>query len=247
MIDGMCGRINMGLDPADLVGELEIDQVSYAHRELYNVPPGGTLPIIVDRPDADGVIVRRLEPARWGLVPGWAKDVKIGFRAFNARSETVRSKPMFRSAFARQRTVVPVPAYYEWTAGPDGKEPWMMRSAHHDFLFMAGLYEFRRLTEEQQAVAGDDPAAATGWLVTTTILTTQAQGHLAEVHDRMPVMMPPESIGDWTAPETDADGAAEVLAQLLDASDPDAVTRFRVGTEVGNVRNQGAHLAQPLT
>src|SRR5699024_3893292 len=118
--------------------------------------------------------------------------------------------------------------------------------AHHDFLFMAGLYEFRRLTEEQQAVAGDDPAAATGWLVTTTILTTQAQGHLAEVHDRMPVMMPPESIGDWTAPETDADGAAEVLAQLLDANDPDAVERFRVGSEVGNVRNQGSHLAQPV-
>jgi putative SOS response-associated peptidase YedK len=111
---------------------------------------------------------------------------------------------------------------------------------------MAGLYEFKKLTDEELAVAGDDPAAATGWLVTTTILTTEAQGHLAEVHDRMPVMMAPGSIEEWTAPQADADGAAEALARLLDANDPDEVERFRVGTEVGNVRNQGAHLAQPL-
>ena len=242
----MCGRINMGLDPTDLVDELDIEHVAYVHRELYNVPPGGTLPIIVDRPDADGTLTRRLEPARWGLVPGWAKDVRIGFRAFNARSETVRTKPMFRSAFARQRAVIPVPAYYEWVAGADGKEPWMMRSADRDVLFMAGLYEFKRLTDEERAASGDDPTVASGWLVSTTILTTEARGHLSAVHDRMPVMLEPPILREWIAHDADAGHAAGVLDHVLDAFDPNAVERVRVGTDIGNVRNQGAHLAEPL-
>jgi putative SOS response-associated peptidase YedK len=78
MIERMCGRINMGLDPTDLVDELDIEHVAYVHRELYNVPPGGTLPIIVDRPDADGTLTRRLEPARWGLVPRLQRTIGDG-------------------------------------------------------------------------------------------------------------------------------------------------------------------------
>lgn len=243
----MCGRINMGLDPADLVDELDIDVVTYAHHERYNVPPGGVLPIIIDRPDEDGAVIRRLEPARWGLVPGWAKDLKIGFRAFNARSETARSKPMFRAAFARQRAVLPIPAYYEWLTDKSGKRPWMMRPAQDQFLLMAGMFELRRLSEEEQAAAGDDPAAATGWLVSTTILTAPAAGHLAEVHDRMPVMLRPDDVGDWLAPERGGGQAEESVARLLEQFDPATVDRHRVGTEVGNVRNDGPHLAEPVS
>lgn len=247
MIERMCGRINMGLDPTDLVSELDVEHSSYVHRERYNVPPGGTLPILVERADANGVVSRRLEPARWGLVPGWAKDLKIGYRAFNARSETARTKPMFRSAFTRQRAVVPVHAYYEWVTGPAGKEPWMMHSASHDHLFMAGLFEFKKLSEAELAEVGDDPAAASGWLVSATILTAEAQGHLSDVHERMPVMMPVGSVGEWIDPGLDGDGAEAALQRLLASFDPDSVARYRVGTAVGNVRNEGPELAQPLS
>ncbi|MGO1452889.1 Putative SOS response-associated peptidase YedK [Brevibacterium sp. Mu109] len=242
----MCGRINMALDPSDLVDELDIEHSSYEHRERYNVPPGGTVPIIVDRPDADGLVQRRLEPARWGLVPGWAKDLKIGFRAFNARSETVRTKPMFRSAFARQRAVIPVHAYYEWVKTPEGKQPWMMHAIGHDHLFMAGLFEFKKLDEEESRAVGTDAAASSGWLVSATILTAEAQGHLAEVHDRMPVMLSRDEVGEWIDPTADAGDAEEFLSRNLTSFDARSIDRYRVGTAVGNVRNEGPELAQPL-
>ena len=242
----MCGRINMALDPSDLVDELGIDHSSYEHQERYNVPPGGTLPIIVDRPDPNGLVQRRLEPARWGLVPGWAKDLKIGYRAFNARSESVRTKPMFRSAFARQRAVIPAHAYYEWVKTADGKQPWMMHAADRDHLFMAGLFEFKKLDEDGRRAVGTDPAADSGWLVTVTILTAEAQGHLAEVHDRMPVMLGSAQVGEWIDPMAEAEEAERFLSHHLASFDPGVVSRHRVGTAVGSVRNEGPELAQPV-
>ena len=82
----MCGRLNISLDPADLADELRLDVVSYDFKPRFNVPPGSFVPIVVERLDEDGQLHRRLETASWGLVPAWAKDPKIGFKAFNARS-----------------------------------------------------------------------------------------------------------------------------------------------------------------
>lgn len=245
-IRGMCGRINMALDPADLVDELDIGHLSFEHRERYNVPPGGTVPIIVDRADADGAVVRRLEAARWGLVPGWAKELKIGYRAFNARSESVRTKPMFRSAFDRQRAVLPVHAYYEWAKGPDGTQPWMMHATEHAHLLMAGLFEFKRLDADLRTEVGAHPAASSGWLVTATILTTAAQGHLVDVHDRMPVMLGADQVGEWLDPSAGAEAAEATLAGVIGSFDPEAVGRYRVGSAVGNVRNDGPEIAQAV-
>ena len=90
----MCGRLNLSSDPADLADELRLDVVSYDYTPSYNVPPGADIPIVVERLDDEGEVTRRLETAHWGLVPSWAKDPGIGFKAFNARSETVGSKPM---------------------------------------------------------------------------------------------------------------------------------------------------------
>lgn len=245
----MCGRLNMSLDPADLVDELDIDTVGHRFSPRYNVPPGAVLPIIVDRPAETGEAVRRLESARWGLVPGWAKDEKIGFRAFNARSETVASKPMFRAAFARRRCAIPVAGYYEWQADDSGaKTPWLMHAPEGQ-LYMAGLFEFRRRPEPEGEGGGDDsadPAVRDGWLVSSTILTTASAGHLAEVHDRMPVMIGAGDIPAWIDPTANADEARTVLDELLAGFDPTAVERYRVSREVGNVRNQSADLIEPV-
>ncbi|MGW9827921.1 putative SOS response-associated peptidase YedK [Brevibacterium pityocampae] len=248
----MCGRLNMHLDPTDLVDELDIDTVGYRFAPRYNVPPGAVLPIIIDRPAESGELVRRLESARWGLVPGWAKEEKIGFRAFNARSETVGSKPMFRSAFARQRCAVPVGGYYEWQTDASGaKTPWLMQAADGP-LFMAGLFEFRKQVSagaEADATAGpgpSDPAVQDGWLVSTTIITAPAAGHLAEVHDRMPVMITAADINAWADPTAGKDEAQELLRTLVDGFDPNRVERYRVDRAVGNVRNQSADLMAPV-
>ncbi|MCQ9384690.1 SOS response-associated peptidase [Brevibacterium sp. 50QC2O2] len=254
----MCGRLNMQADPRDLAADLGAVYEAYAARPRYNVPPGAVLPIIVSRPNEDGELSTQIRSARWGLVPGWAKDVKIGFRAFNARVETVASKPMFRAAFAARRCVVAVNGYYEWQAlaelGETGtaaskartlKQPWLMHAADDDWLFMAGLYEFKRLSDGERTGEGD-PAVYGDWLVSTTIMTCPARGHLAEVHDRMPIMLDRGQVDTWIEPSMAGDAASAALAGLIDGFDPERILRYRVDPAVGNVRNDYESLTAPL-
>ncbi|MCD1286919.1 MULTISPECIES: SOS response-associated peptidase [unclassified Brevibacterium] len=229
----MCGRLNMSLDPADLADELRLDVVSYDFTPRYNVPPGSFVPIVVERLDEDGQLNRRLETASWGLVPAWAKDTKIGFKAFNARSETVLEKPMFRQAIKRRRCALPIPGYYEWEVTDDGKQPWMMTSAGDGPLFMAGLFEFWKQPDQS-------------WLVSTTIMTMESAGHLQGVHHRMPVFLSREHIDEWIDPATASSEVPALLDSVLGQVDPAGVDRHKVGKEIGNVRNDRPELARPV-
>ncbi|GAA0036334.1 MULTISPECIES: SOS response-associated peptidase [Brevibacterium] len=229
----MCGRLNLSSDPADLADELRLDVVSYDFTPRYNVPPGADVPIVVERLNEAGELTRRLETAHWGLVPSWAKDPKIGFKAFNARSETVLEKPMFRQAIRRRRAALPIPGYYEWEVTEDGKQPWMMSAAGQGPLFMAGVFEFWKQPDEQ-------------WLVSTSILTMASAGHLREVHDRMPVFLSREHIDEWTDPALATAEVPQLLSATLDQVDPASVTKHRVGRAVGNVRNDSPQLAEPV-
>lgn len=223
----------MSLDPADLADELRLDVVSYDYAPRYNVPPGSFVPIVVERLDDDAQLTRRLETASWGLVPGWAKDTKIGFKAFNARSETVLEKPMFRQAITRRRCALPIPGYYEWETTEDGKQPWMMSAAGPDPLFMAGLFEFWKQPDQS-------------WLVSTTILTMESAGHLQDVHHRMPVFLSRGHISEWIDPAVPSNDVPLLLESTLSQVDPASVTRHKVGRSVGNVRNDGPELIQPV-
>lgn len=223
----------MSLDPADLADELRLDVVSYDYAPRYNVPPGSFVPIVVERLDDDAQLTRRLETASWGLVPGWAKDTKIGFKAFNARSETVLEKPMFRQAIKRRRCALPIPGYYEWETTEDGKQPWMMSAAGPDPLFMAGLFEFWKQPDQS-------------WLVSTTILTMESAGHLQDVHHRMPVFLSRGHISEWIDPAVPSNDVPLLLESTLSQVDPASVTRHKVGRSVGNVRNDGPELIQPV-
>lgn len=223
----------MSLDPADLADELRLDVVSYDYTPRYNVPPGSFVPIVVERLDEDGQLNRRLDTASWGLVPAWAKDTKIGFKAFNARSETVLEKPMFRQAIKRRRCALPIPGYYEWEVTDDGKQPWMMTSAGEDPLFMAGLFEFWKQPDQS-------------WLVSTTIMTMESAGHLQDVHHRMPVFLSREHIDEWIDPATASSEVPTLLDAILGQVDPAGVDRHKVGKEIGNVRNDRPELARPV-
>lgn len=223
----------MSLDPADLADELRLDVVSYDYMPRYNVPPGSFVPIVVERLDAEGQLTRRLETASWGLVPGWAKDTKIGFKAFNARSETVLEKPMFRQSIKRRRCALPIPGYYEWENTEEGKQPWMMSAAGDDPLFMAGLFEFWKQPDQS-------------WLVSTTILTMEAAGHLRDVHHRMPVFLDRGAVDGWIDPAVSSADVPPLLESTLSQVDPTSVTRHKVGKSVGNVRNDGPELTAPV-
>jgi putative SOS response-associated peptidase YedK len=195
-------------------------------------------------PEEPAPPVRQLRLLTWGLVPAWAKDRSLGSRLVNARVETAAAKPAFRQAVAKRRCLLPADGYYEWyaetgrltAAGKPRKQPFYIHRRDGRPLAMAGLYEFWR---DPQRLA-DDPDA---WLVTCTVLTTEAVAPLDRIHDRMPLLVPRESWGRWLDPGL-VDGAeALALVGRTPAADLEA---YPVSERVNNVRNNGPELLAPL-
>lgn len=243
-------------------GELPDERLEL--RRSWNVAPTSDVPILLER-EADGAVRRELHVARWGLVPSWAKGLAVGSRAFNARSETVASKPTFRAAVRARRCAVPVEGYYEWKApapgakGPDGKaakkQPYYVHPAgagdgEGPVIWFAGLYEWWQDPEAE--AAGRDP-----WVLSTTILTMAAPdaddedevlGSLGDLHDRLPVPLDAETMDAWLTPGRlgSAEEADALVGQVCaGAYDVAAGWVLRpVGTAVGNVRNDGPELIQ---
>ncbi len=234
----MCGRFVVASAGTDLVGVLRVDvEGDDLPEPSYNVAPTAQAAIVLDSVKEE-LPVRRLESARWGLVPGWAKDLKIGARAFNARSEELEDKPMFRSALEKRRAVVPASGYYEWKTVDGVKIPHYIHPADGSPLFIAGLYEWWR----DKAKADDDP---TRWLLSFTILTRDSIGHLGSIHDRMPLFLDPDHADAWLDPTTDnvrdvLDAAIDAAPALADTLDDHVVSRA-----VGNVRNNSPELIEP--
>ena len=218
----MCGRFLL-YSPVDLL------QRAFGFSELpnlqprYNVAPTQAVPII-RRKEGGG---RELTMVRWGLVPFWAKDLKIGSQLINARAETVTSKPAFRAAFAKRRCLVPADGFYEWQKreGSKLKQPMLIRRRDGAPFAFAGLWESWR---------GPD-----GEVQTCTIVTTEANAVLSPIHNRMPVVLEPGAYDRWLDPE-------QPSAELLLPCPDEWLEAFPVSTQVNNVRNDAAELIEPL-
>jgi len=242
----MCGRYVVRQSPQELAGEFDVERVALDEpvEPDYNVAPTKNVPAVLIRAKRDepGELERQLRAAHWGLVPSWAKDVSVGNRLINARVETAAEKPAFRQAFAKRRCILPASGYYEWQEQPpreDGgkspKQPFFIHRPDEGTLAMAGLYELWRDPKLER----DDPQA---WLLSVTVLTTDATDELGRIHDRAPMIVPPDGYGQWLAPEP---GDAEQLRGLL----VPATVGMRadpVSTAVNNVRNQGPDLIKPV-
>ncbi len=232
----------------DLLAEFDAElEEEIAIPPSWNVAPTADVPILLERL-VDGIPVRQLHIARWGLVPSWAKDPGIGSKMINARSESVLEKPSFRKAVRSRRCAVPADGYYEWKSEGRSKQPYYVHPKDGGPVVFAGLYEWWR-----------DPAKAEGdqerWLLSTTILTTDAPpegyagGMLAELtalHDRVPLPMDRNTMAAWLDPQAD-DAAA--LVDLVRAGAHDVAegwTIDAVGTAVGNVKNDSAGLITPV-
>lgn len=227
----------------DLVAELEAEaDAALELRASYNVAPTTDVPIVLER-IIDGTLHRQIHVAKWGLVPGWAKDASVGVRAFNARTETVLEKPTFRAAIKSKRCAVPVEGYYEWKKLPDGKskQPYFVHTADGSLTTFAGLYSWWKDPSK-------DDGAADQWLLSCTILTMPAppDGELAALHDRLPVPLDHQALADWLDPEA-ADPPA-LLEMVLGQAYPvaDSWLLDPVGPEVGNVRNDSPELIVPI-
>lgn len=251
MLGGMCGRYAASRSPDDLVEEFDIAALPEVRLAPdWNVAPTKDVYVVVERRprDSEGVPSAAVEPTRqlqvmrWGLVPGWAKDPAIGSRMINARMETVLEKPAFKRAFAKRRCLVPADGYYEWYTpidGPKGrggrplKQPFYIHPADGGVLAMAGIFEFWR----DPTRAEDDPRA---WLMTTAVLTTDAEDAVGQIHDRMPLFVEREHWDDWLDP--DIDGSTSDLADLLIPASTGKLDAYPVSTAVNNVRNNGPDL-----
>lgn len=235
----MCGRFVVANVGSELVSVLNVDVVADdLPAPSYNVAPTARAAIVLDSAKTEPA-TRRVEAARWGLVPAWAKDPSIGAKAFNARAEDVEHKPMFRRALEKRRAVVPATGYYEWKVTDDGKVPHYIHPADGGPLFMAGLYEWWK----DAAKPDDDPER---WLLSFTILTRDSIGRLGSVHDRMPLFLDRDFADAWLDPTTDNVG--DILDAAIDAA-PDVVETLDdhvVSKAVGNVRNDSPALIEPL-
>lgn len=226
----MCGRYASLRGAGDLatVFEASVDPVAESIEVSYNVAP--TDPVHVVRSDPDEPEHRVVSVARWGLLPPWARDVRDGARMINARAETVRTSRAYRGPFESRRCLVPADGWYEWRRQPDGKgkQAYYLTLRSGEGLAFAGLWQ----------PWGRDR------LITTTVLTTSAQGDLAMIHERMPLVLPAQCWARWLC-STAADAAD--LVQSPPSEWISDIELRPVGPAVGNVRNNSPALIKPVT
>ena len=220
----MCGRYASSANPDDLASYFSVEEPpEEALPPSFNVAPTDPVYVVMERHD-----VRQLRVVRWGLIPSWAKEAKVGARFINARQETVRDKPAFRAAFQRRRCLVPADGYYEWQKVGADKQPYFLVARDRGPLAMAGLYEIWRAPDESLV-----------W--TCTVITTEAADELGHIHDRTPLLVPREAWPTWLDPAVEDPGD-----DLLVPGTPGILDAWPVSKEVGNVRNNDPHLVEPV-
>ncbi|WP_217592365.1 SOS response-associated peptidase [Cohnella sp. GbtcB17] len=213
----MCGRYTITISFEELLAYYAADDAAGSpYGPRYNIAPGQLVPAIV----SDGTR-NRLGLLKWGLVPPWAEDPKVGGKMLNARVETVAERPAFREALRRKRCLVPADGYYEWRQTADGKRPMRIRRKDRTLFSMAAIYE---------SWTGPDGSK----LSTCAILTAPAQGHLADIHDRVPIILDRRSEAAWL--DRGIQRPEQVL-QLAIPLDPAELVVDRANRRVGNVAN----------
>ena len=218
----MCGRYATTRSEADLSDLFEAIDVTEELGPSWNVAPTDPVPVVRVSQSHDA---RVLDTARWGLVPPWATDTRGAARMINARSETVATSPAFAPSFARRRCLVPADGWFEWIRDGKQKQAYYMTPADGSGLAFAGIW----------SPWGPES------LLTCSVLTTAAVGGLARVHDRMPLILPPERWPAWLA----GDGDPAELLRPMTESELASIEVRPVGAAVGNVRNNGPHLLEP--
>jgi len=248
----MCGRYVIAYEPQTLVSAFSLTRIQpFAQR--WNVAPQSAVPVVFEtRPD-DGPAERVCELMRWGLVPHWARDIRLGAKLNNARSETLTDKPSFRQALRRRRCILPASGFYEWqaAAGADGKpakQPWYICPTGQPLFAFAGLFEAWRVPPAAggESNAAPDMRSTPGgdWLLSCCIVTADANPLMAPIHDRMPLILPPEAWAAWLArDQTDPAALAPLLQAMPDAN---AMQAWPVARGVGRASADGPGLIAPL-
>lgn len=236
----MCGRYYSRADKQRIAEALKAKApAGFEVKASYNVAPQSFQPVV--RLDREGE--RVLKQMRWGLVPFWAKDAKIGRSTVNARAETVMKAPAFREAFQRRRCLVPASGFYEWMkVDAKTKQPFAVTVKDAEVIAFAGLWE-RWKPPQGGKLLGDPGDPANGeWLETYTILTTDPNGLMEPIHDRMPVIVRPEDYDRWL----DTGDPEHPPVDLLKPFPQEQMRVWKVGSAVGNVKNDSPQLCEQV-
>lgn len=223
----MCGRFSQTASPEVIAQQFALDDPPL-FKPRYNIAPSQSIAAIRIDPDAT---TRKFVMLRWGLIPSWAKDPKIGNQCINAKAETVAEKPSFRSAFKKRRCLVIADGFYEWQRQGAHKQPmWIGRRSKRPFAF-AGLWEHRKPTEGEP-------------LETCTIITTEPNELMQPIHNRMPVILAPASYDQWLDPIFQQ---TETLKALLRPYPSEELTAFPVSTLANNPRHDAPQCLEPVS
>lgn len=218
----MCGRYTLKT-PTNVLTELfEIEEYPSALNPSYNIAPTQEVAAVVEEDDK-----RKLEMFHWGLIPSWAKDPAIGNKMINARAETASEKPSFRSAFKKRRCLILADGFYEWQKTDSGKQPFYIHMKDGSPFAFAGLWEAWKNGEE---------------ISSCTIITTDANDLMNEIHHRMPVILPPENYGVWLDPDFDE---KEPLMDLLKPYPSDEMEAYQVSRRVNRPANNEPSCIEP--
>lgn len=220
----MCGRFVLTANPETVQTAFNLTSVPDEMTPRYNIAPTQPVAIITnDDPKA-------LTFYRWGLIPSWAKDSKIGNQMINARSESAHEKPAFRAAFKRRRCLIPSDGFYEWRKQGGDKIPMFIHLKDREIFAMAGLWEIWHSPDGSEVRS-------------CTILTTAANSFMETIHNRMPVILRKEDYEFWLSPEEEP---VPALQAVLKPFDPEAMTAYRVSKMVNRPNNDTPECIQPV-
>ena len=218
----MCGRKTLTKGKIEIIQEMLVDDWNDDWIPSYNIAPTQNTPILIHNEK------RIIKTMRWGLVPSWAKDLKMGSRLINARLETLTEKPSFRNLLTSNRCVVITDGYYEWMQTGDGKIPYYIYHPQRNILPMAGLWD-KWIDENNKEYH------------TYTVITTEPAQPIAHIHNRMPVILNFDEIDEWTNINIPCD---EALNKLASFSNP--LEFYPVSNFVNSPKNNSEICIQPI-
>jgi putative SOS response-associated peptidase YedK len=217
----MCGRYTF-FDVSEVYERFGVNERIEGLTPRYNAAPGQMMPVVVKQSP------NHIRLMRWGLIPSWAKDPKIGYRMINAREETVAQKPSYKKPLSKQRCLVPANGFYEWQK-ENGKQPYYFTSKDGKLIALAGLYDVWKDAEDHEI-----------W--SFTIITRTANDVVRKVHERMPVVLDARQEEDWlNTDKVEADAAVKLLSETkID------LEYYMVRRDVNSAERDDRNLITPL-
>ena len=219
----MCGRYTLKTPIDNLAKQFEVEKYPSSLTPSYNIAPTQQVAtVLVENGE------RKLEMFHWGLIPSWADDPAVGNRMINARAETVATKPSYRSAFKSRRCLILADGFYEWKKTSSGKQPYYIRMEDESPFAFAGLWEIWKNGREIRS---------------STIITTEPNELLGDIHNRMPVILHPDDYALWLDPDFDE---KEPLKTLLKPYPANQMAAYPVSRRVNKPSNDEPKVVEPV-